>query len=1060
MIPRLALRFVVALFCVSVATATAQETTGTILGTVTDASGGVLPGVTISVKHLETSQVRSVATDSGGRYRVQALLVGSYEITAQLPGFQNLVRSGVVLTVAMEAVVNITMSIGNVSENVTVDGAAPLVETTTSTVSNIVNRQQLEALPLNGRSFEQLALLQPGVTTMPFVSGNITGGMTKEVVMAGSRWATTLFLLDGTEMNEGRNAGSASGNILGVESVREFRVLTQNFNAEYGRASGGIVSAVTRSGSNRFDGAVYEFFRNDKLDAPNFFDVGRPPPFTRNQFGAASGGPLVRDRTFYFANVEGLRQRLGETNVAIVPAAHVHNGLLIDPARPGQFIQVAMTPTAKQFLDTFYALPNAGDVTTADGSRTDAGRLVTNPNQTINDTYMTVKLDQVLSGAHKFFVRYTHDNSEQLDHLTIPVTATSGTITKHLLTIEDSLILSPRLLNTFRFGFNRDHASNAAVDQISVPDSLKFVPGRHIGNLRISGFTDLGEDGSLPRYVLNNIFDLSDDLSYSVGAHAFKTGVTVKRYRSDTLFSRRSNGRYDFTSLPNFLIGRARRLDATLPTADAERRWQQWLIGVYVQDDVRLGSRVRLNAGLRYEPYTKPDELDGKMSILLDPLGSTFTIGEFLHDNPSLANFQPRIGLAWDVFGDGRASVRTAFGVFMNPILPSVYQVDGTRVPPFFQSATLDNPPFPNAYELVYLNNSQALTLSRDVTRLDPHLRTPAYNRWHLTIDREILRTMKISIGYSGNRGYHLMRQYEGNTVVPTILAEGTSFFPPNSPVRNPAFGSMLSVANDVTSTYHAMNLSLVRPMSAGLQFQAAYTLSKHTDLGSGTLGAMLLTQGAGTGLVSSDPDNLERDRGLSAWDRRHNFVFNAVFELPFGQDRRVALGRIANQVFGGWNVNTIVTLSSGVPLNIVIGTFDNLRNRDSRTPGRPDLAPGASSNPIIGDGRDPNHYFDPKAFLLPPAGFYGNLGRNTLISPGSAVVDLGVTKRERIRSISSGFTAELRLEAFNVLNRANFGQPGRAIFNSDGSYQPSAGVITSTSTPSRQVQLGMRLAW
>jgi hypothetical protein len=304
------------------------------------------------------------------------------------------------------------------------------------------------------------------------------------------------------------------------------------------------------------------------------------------------------------------------------------------------------------------------------------------------------------------------------------------------------------------------------------------------------------------------------------------------------------------------------------------------------------------------------------------------------------------------------------------------------------------------------------------------------------------------------------MRQYEGNTAVPVILADGTKFFPATATRRNPNFGGILTVANDVTSSYHAMNLSLVRPMSAGLQFQVAYTLSKHIDLGSGTLGAMLLTQGAGTGVVSSDPDDLERDRGLSAWDRRHNFVFNAVYELPFGRDRRISLGR-GNRLLGGWNVNTIVTLSSGVPLNVVIGTFDNLRNRDSRTPSRPNLAPGASGNPIIGNGRDPNHYFDPRAFLLPPAGYFGNLGRNTLISPGSAVVDLAVTKRERIPAIiANGFTIELRAEAFNLLNRANFGQPGRAIFTSDGSYQPSAGVITSTSTPSRQIQLGLRVSW
>ncbi len=1053
--PKSASRLLLALLVVfvsSVSAAEAQETTGTILGTVSDSSGAILPGVTVAAKHAETGQTRSIVTDGSGRYRMPSLLVGHYEVTAQLQGFQTILRSGIEITVGREAVVNFTLSIGDLSEQVTVVGDAPLVETTTSAVSNIVSHQQLQELPLNGRSFEQLALLQPGVTTMPFLAGSITLGNTKEVLVAGSRWYTTLYLLDGTEMNEGRNSGSASGNILGVESVQEFRVLTQNFNAEYGRASGGIVSAITRSGTNKFKGAVYEFFRHDSLDAPNFFDqTGELPPFKRNQYGVAAGGPIVKDRTFFFANFEGMRQHLTRTNVAVVPAKHVHDGFVLD-AR-GQLVPVAISPNTKPFLDIFFPLPNAGELPGTDG-----GRLVTNPVTSASDNYITGKIDQALSGSHKLFVRYTRDGSAVTDQLQIPIGEEHGTITKNLLTVEDSMIFSSRLLNTFRVGMNRDHSRDRIEDLVQVPDTMRFVQGVHLGNLRVPGFTTVGEDGSLPRYVLNLLVDVSDDVSYAAPNHAVKFGATLKRYRSDTMFARRNNGRYDFTSLANFLAGRASRLEAPIPGTDTERRWRQYLFGFYGQDDWRIGSRVLLNLGLRYEPYTMPLELDGKMSNLLDPLAAEPTLTEFFHDNPSTNNWQPRLGFAWDVFGSGSTSVRGAWGIFQNPILPSAYALDGTRTPVFYRSATLSNPPFPNGYD-VFVNSPATLARSGDISRLDPHVRTPTYQKWHVTLDRELNSTMKVQASYSGNRGYFLLRQKEANTAAPTVV-NGETYFPPGGRRRNPNYSSILSTHYDVTSNYHGGSVTLVRRLQNGYQFQVAYTLSKHIDLGSGSLGAIVLTQGAGSGLVSSDPDNLWRDRGLSAWDRRHNFVTSATMEVPFGAGRPVPLSGAANALLGGWNVNTIVTLSSGVPLNVVIGRFDNLRNLDSRTPSRPSLASGASTNPVVGGGRDPNHYFDPKAFTLPPAGTYGNLARNTLISPGLATVDLALTKKSRVPIFTDDFTVEARFETFNLLNRANFGQPGREIFAPDGSYLPNAGVISDTTTPSRQIQLGLRVSW
>lgn len=1054
MMLKIARLYLVVLFCGSLAAAAAQETTGTILGTVTDSSGAVLPGVSISIRHVETSQTRTALTDEAGRYRVPALPVGSYEITVQLTGFQTVVRSGVVLNVAMEAVINVAMKVGEISQQVTVTEEAPLVNTTTATVSGVVDEHQMRSLPLNGRSFSQLALMQPNVMSMPFVSNSqLTNGTGGDLLVGGSRWRSTVFLLDGTETNDsaGRTASSASGNVLGVESVREFRVLTNNFAAEHGRASGGVVIAVTRSGTNILHGSAYEFFRSDRLDARNFFDVGKqPPPFTRNQFGVSLGGPIHRNRTFFFANYEGLRERLGLTNVALVPAAHIHQGLMRDPASPTGFTNVGVNAAVRPFLDTLFPLPNAGDI-----PGTDAGRLVTNPVKRTRENYITARVDQVLSPDHKVFGRYTIVDSSVIGHLPIPVSRLVGIIRNQYATIEHEWVASPRLVNTLRAGFNRSNADEHVEDTLQIPDSLRLVPGAHIGNLVVSGYTDVGEVGSLPRKVPLNLFEVSEDVAYGRSAHTVKFGFTFKHYANDTILSQRSNGRYDFASIRNFLTNVPRRFEAPPPGTDALRQWRQTLFAVYVQDDMKLTRRLTFNIGVRYEPFTRPDEKKGKLANLVNPLDAQTTVGEIFGNNPSLKNIQPRIGLAWDPRGDGKSSVRAAVGIFQDPLLPGFYRVSGTRNPPFFQSGRVNSPPFPGAYSL--FQTPGAVPVLRTISTFENELSTPTYAKWHLTIERELFEGTRVSIQYAGNRGWHLDRQYEADAARPVKLADGTSFFPPNLPLRNPNWDGNLREATDVNSNYHGLTVGATRRLKSGAQFQVSYMWSKHIDEASGFGGQILLTGGAETGLVTLDPDNRRRDRGLSAWDRRHNFVASAYYELPFGQGRLAPLSGMANGILGGWTIDGIVNLLSGVPLNVINGAFDSTRNRDSRTPNRPDLRAGASKNPIVGD---PNRWFDTSAFQPVQAGYFGSLGRNTLISPGTATVDLALIKRIPFGEAGSTRAAEIRVEMFNALNHANFGQPGRLLFAPDGSVLSSAGVITSTTTSAKQMQLGLRLTW
>src|SRR5881396_2701571 len=495
-----------------------QTTAGTILGTVSDESGARIPGVAVTVTNRDTGLVRSVTTDEGGRYRAPGLGLGNYEVKAELTGFRTAVRMGIQLTVSAEVVVNLTLSVGVVTEHVTVTGEAPLVEITSATLSGLVDDKKIRDLPLNGRSFEQLAFLQPGVT--PYFRGRRETDQGEGVKMSvsGSRVDSNSFLLDGTNINDQSNntPGSASGNLLGVEMLREFRVLTGAYSAEYGRYSGGIITAVSKAGGNELHGNVYEFFRNDNLDARNFFDRKtkpddpRLPEFKRNQFGATLGGPIIHDRTFFFGGYEGLRQRKGESRLAIVPNADAHRGILPcprvrppagftgsrapcnDPGTPTY--AVSIDPAVKPFLD-LYPLPTGADF--GDGT----GQLFSNPKRPVDEDYTTGRVDHNFSTADSFFVRYTFDRAVQATPTQYPTLAVDSLTRSQYVTLSETRIFSPRVLNTVRLGFNRSYSNQFGRTLFDVKPDLLFVPESQLGliTFRSIGITEYGAGQGFPR---------------------------------------------------------------------------------------------------------------------------------------------------------------------------------------------------------------------------------------------------------------------------------------------------------------------------------------------------------------------------------------------------------------------------------------------------------------------------------------------------------------------------------------------------------------------------------
>jgi hypothetical protein len=1008
------------------ALALAQTTGATISGTILDETRAALPGATVTIRQIETDSRRVLVADEGGRYQAPALEPGSYEIVAELAGFQTTVRDGIRLSLGQHAVVNFALKVGALQERLVVTGASPLVETTKATLAALVDEKQIRDLPLNGRDFSQLTLLQPGVLATPTTARAVDRGMGTQVAIAGARPNQISYLLDGTDVNSQGNQspGSAAGGLLGVEAVREFQVLVNNYSAEFGRSAGGIVSAVTRSGTNTLHGAGFEFHRNDSLDAKTFFDPPDEPkpPFTRNQFGGYAGGPVKRDRAFFFASYEGLRQDLTETTILRVPSRST---------RARADINAAIQP----FM-ALYPLPNGPESATS-GQYT---HTVTEPTE---EDYFVIKVDQTFSDKDSISARYVHDDASVTVPSGLGLWSNTTRTRSQFVAAEHKRIFSSRLLNVFRFAWNRPYEET--VSNMSIPDnpSLYFIPGSRIGGISVSGITGLGPDSETPSFFDYKSLQLIEALTYATGRHTFKTGVSWTRWFNDQDASFTFGGSYAFNSIDDFVLNRPNTFEGTVPGSTTARGWRQNLIGLFVQDDFNVSNRLTLNLGVRYEFITEPREKDDRIAHMVTPLDRAPTVGYPLFNNPSLKNFAPRVGFAWDVFGDGKTAVRGGGGMFYEPILGNYYRTYGNRTPPFMQQANISRPPFPNPFggALVPLNRL-------DLFDFDPE--NPLRLQYNLTLQREVLPETVVTVGYIGSRGYHQVRNVEANHSIPVTLADGRYFFPPsatggNPPRRNPSFESIRLRTTDGNSWYNGLALGVSKRFSRGLQLQGSYTFGRSRDEGSQAIGSADFSNSFQPRYAYDARDNY----GRSDFDIRHNFVFNYSYELPFGQTLTGVTGALA----AGWQVSGIVTLRSGVPFTPVLG-FDRARARP-RSGGagqRPNWAPGFDRDNVILGGHV--RYFDPNAFTLPDAGFFGDVGRNALEGPGYASWDMAVFKNLRF---NGKYRLQFRVEAFNVLNRANFALPAATVFNSAGRVE-NAGEITGIVGTARQLQLGLKL--
>jgi hypothetical protein len=845
--------------------------------------------------------------------------------------------------------------------------------------------------------------------------------MGTQVSIAGARPNQISYQLDGTDVNFQGNGspGSAAGGLLGVETVREFQVLINNYSAEYGRSSGGIVTAVTRSGTNSLRGSAFEFFRDESLDARNYFDNpnSEKPPLSRNQFGGYLGGPIARERTFFFASYEGLRQDRGRTSVNRVPSRATQ-------------ARTDIAASVRPYM-ALYPLPN-GEETGASGIYSVQ---VTEPTR---ENYLIGKIDHTASQAHSFSIRYSWDKASVVVPSGIPLFAVDTNTKAQFVVGEHKWIIRPSLLNTVKVAWNKAYEATVNVNRIDVAPVLFFIPNTQFGSIGVTGLDGIGPDTNTPTFIDLKSLQIAQNLTWSRGSHNVKTGINFTRWFNDQDSSFTIGGRYTFTSIDNFVRGIAGTFEGQAPGSTTDRKWRQNLIGIFLQDDWSVRRNLTVNGGVRYEFITVPTEKGGRVGTFPDLYAAAPSTGLPLFKNPSLKNVAPRGGVNWNIDGKGKNVIQGGGGLFFEPILSNVYRAYGNRTPPYYNTINPNNPPFPNP------TGAGATTALSRLDLLEYDLKNPYRVQYNATYQREVLPQTVVTIGFLGARGYNQIRNIEWNQSVPQILSDGSYLFPAVRVRRNPNFGSMRLRITDGRSWYKALILGGSRRFSNNLAVQASYTYGKSEDLGSQAVG-------------SGDFDNSFQpafwedpylNKGLSDYDVRHNFVFNYTWTLPAAPSG----SGFAKALTSGWQIAGIVAARSGVPFSPEL-SFDraNAFPRSGGAGQRPNLVAGASPNPVLGD---PHQYFDPLAFELPAARTLGNLPRNTIIGPGYATWDGSIIKNF---ALGGQRRAQFRFEAFNLLNRANFGLPARIVFDSATTRTANAGEITNTVTPGRQFQLGVK---
>jgi outer membrane receptor protein involved in Fe transport len=1011
--------------------------TASLSGRVTDASNAAVPAATITIRNTATGANQTANTDEQGRYTLADLPIGAYDLTASKPGFQNAVRSGLAVTVGSVSVIDFQLTVGQATESVSVSAEASQVQTTTSAVSSLVNQTQMRELPLNGRDFEQLILLAPGVATYPEGGSSALTSVANAYSISGTRPEGYANTLDGEDVLNWwqRNAGgNVTGTSLGIEAIAEFQTLTSTYGAQYG-GNGGAVNAVTKSGTNAFHGSAYEFFRNSDLDARGFFDGASPPPFRKNQFGASLGGPIKKNKVFFFVNYEGIQQVLDTNYPVFVPSNAVHQGIV-----SGQQV-TNINPAAAAML-ALYPLPN----NTLPGNP-DVGQISVVSSQTSPENFFVGRVDWNISDKDSFFARY------QIDHGTRVTYGGANSLDdwpyfdasrNQFFTMGERHIFSPNLVSQFTASFSRPITTE---DQPTHHEALDlFKPSREDVYVALpDGLSPLGAFFINPFRFLQNKFTESENLDWVHGAHDIKMGLSVRREQDNISAHTYWNGFLLFLSLPSFLQGNPFEFTgAPAGGDDGARSLRSLSLNPYIQDDWKINSRLTLNLGLRYEWESNPVETHNNLTnIVGPPLGTNFQhVPNAYVSNPSNHNFDPRIGFAWDVFGDHKTSVRGGFGIFHDVFQTYTFASAYTSNPPYQTvNQFFGFSPDPN-FPTPFVGGGNPVLSQTNGTYYGIHT-TPYTIEYNLTIQRELFKSTLLSIGYTGTRGVHLLAFHDFNAPIPTVI-DGVDHFATvvngvatSNPRPYPAFGALDMTDTTSYASYNGLLVGLEHKLSANFVSQVSYTYSHCID-------SAYTYGGLGFNNVTSavtNPYDWNADKGSCSYDIRHVLSANVVYLLPLH----------GNRWKDGWQLSGIQAWHTGVPFALGEGDQADLQNNFDTE--RPNYVAGCN----VYANQSVQQWYNPACFQASAYGTVGNLGRNNLKGPGYVDTDFGVMK---ITRIAENISLQFRAELFNIFNHANFSTPNPTVINAGvvPTTSATAGQITSIVGNARQTQFSLKL--
>ena len=1041
----------------AVATLSAQVVGGSIGGLVTDASGAAVPGARAVVLNTETGTGRTLTTAGDGRYSAPSLPVGTYAVKVTASGFGDQQRSGIVLTVGQSNEVDVVLTLGSLEQAIDVGAAPATVNTSTQQTSGLVDERQVKGLPLNGRSYDQLITLNPGTVNYTGQRSGGTGTSNSSVgnmfAVSGRRPQDNLFLLNGIEYTGASlinvTPGGTSGQLLGVDAVREFNVISNTYSAAYGKRDGAQISIVTASGTNRIHGGVYEFVRNSFFDARNYFDQARIPEFQRNNYGGSLGGPVKRDKLFLFGNYEGYRQNLGISDVTFVPD---------DTSR------AAAAPSVRSLLNLW---PEAnGPELLVNGKPTGIALAYSSPTQRIREDFGTTRLDANLTANDLLFAVYTVDDSTAHTPTANPFSVIDESLREQVASVQEQHVFSPRLLNTARFGFSRASFFFAG----SLPAEVQaktatFIPGKPTGAVVIAGstasngssqITGAGANVGSNNAITRNLFTFDDHIFYTVGRHQIEAGVWVQRLQSNDNLAQNQYGQASFASLASFLAGSIKTFSYVPDPTPLY--WRTVFSSGYLEDTFHMTPRLEVRAGFRSASTTGWSEAQGRAGVYqtIDGVLQTMPLvgSDALTDNRAKFLPEPRLGLAWNVFGDNKTSVRAGVGVHHSLLDALDYRLDQSA--PFNTTLTYSTGST--------VANPVAGAASVSPSTVDPQMATPALISFSLKVEQQIAPSTSLTIGYAGSRSYHQI--LSGDLNEPAFEQANGRIYYPSTVKANPALANSTSWWSGGSGNYNALEVDLRRDLSHGLALRANYTWSKNLDDGS----AWNTSVSSNTPAFVSVPSLPHLDYGPAATDVASLAAINATYDLPFGPGKRFlgASGAAAGRVAGGWQLSSIANLQTGFPFSPQLG-YNPTGSGDTRNPIRPD-ANGAFEGTLYTRGSTAARaasYFNPEAFRAPAYGTVGNLKRDTLRGPGYANWDLSLLKSTQI---SEAVRFQLRAEFFNVLNHTNLSLPNEVVFGSGPTQgtsanqstaavvSPTAGVITSTANTSRQIQLGAKI--